>query len=740
MQAGASLSDSAAVRPTRWLLLGGGAVTANCHLPALAALDWLHECAVVEPSPTNAAALLAEFPALNVIRSDYEAVLAEREVSESYHATLVALPNSLHAAAAEQALAAGLHVLCEKPLALDSTVCGALDLAAQRAGRKLGVAMVRRFLPSVAALRQSLQHDLIGPIRSIDFQDGGNVAHWPWDTETVLRRDQGGVLVNLGVHFLDYLELLFGDLSPAEYQDDAAGGIEVNCLYRLKSAAGVPVSVRLSWTHALANRLQVTGEKGSLVVRKDDCSACYWESAAGDVLGRLTVDHPFESGRWQPTFESCFVEQFWQFARAIQADASVIADAPAAAHTLRLIEWAYQHRSTRAGDAPPAPATRPCLSPGHAVVTGGTGFIGSALVQRLAELGFTDIAVPVRTFRTGAHIARFSAAMRRTDLLDYASVRSAVRNARYVFHLAYGTDDSAHSARITTEGSRNVVRAAIEEGVEAVVVFSTCTVYGQPNGMVTEASPHNPSLGAYGRAKSQMERGCLAAASTQSRTRIVILQPGTVYGPGGKTFTELPCRLAATGSFCWIDGGSGNLNYVYVDNLVDAALMVAEHARSGSRFIVTDGLTTWREFLEPLLAPWRDAIPNYSAEEFAALHRGVERSGFKDVVRAAVSNPALMRAISQHSVLGPLKKSLTRRMPTTHQALQSLRDKPQLILAAQPPAVPPAPWLADLYGPNSTEYSSAYMRAELAWSPAVGRSEGQTRSIEWLREIGCFER
>ncbi|MCI0355178.1 MAG: hypothetical protein L0099_09085 [Acidobacteria bacterium] len=223
----------------------------------------------------------------------------------------------------------------------------------------------------------------------------------------------------------------------------------------------------------------------------------------------------------------------------------------------------------------------------------------------------------------------------------------------------------------------------------------------------------------------------------ESRTRVVIIQPGTVYGPRGTTFTELPCRLASEGAFCWIESGSGNVNYVYVDNLVDAALLAAQLGSSGSRFIVTDGLSSWREFLRPLLAPWDAAIPDYSSEEFAALHERRARSSWKDVVRAAVSSPALMQAISQHRVLGPLKTWFTRWMPTKHRDIQALRGKPSLIMPATPPAVTPPAWLADLFGPNSTQYSSALAREVLGWTPNVGMAEGQARSADWLRDVRC---
>src|ERR1022692_4858293 len=204
-------------------------------------------------------------------------------------------------------------------------------------------------------------------------------------------------------------------------------------------------------------------------------------------------------------------------------------------------------------------------------VTGGSGFIGGRLVERLAAMGFDDILVPVRRPATCSSVARFPVRLATVDLLDPAAVGPAVAGRSLIFHLAYGSDDQGRS--VTIDGTKCVVEAAIAAQCDAVVVLSSMAVFGHPNGGTDESAAYRPSYGDYGRSKMRMEQWCVERSRTSGRTRIVVLNPSCVYGPAGPTYTELPATLAREGHFCWIDAGSGNANYVYVDNLVDAILL-----------------------------------------------------------------------------------------------------------------------------------------------------------------------
>src|SRR5262249_11141324 len=149
------------------------------------------------------------------------------------------------------------------------------------------------------------------------------------------------------------------------------------------------------------------------------------------------------------------------------------------------IEHAYAGRSPAANVQ--APGCGPSLEirdgpqfpAGPVLVTGGSGFIGSRLVARLAELGIGPIRAPGRGYRTCVELARFAVEMPRLDLLDPPAVRRVLRGIRHVFHLAYGRDGD-DPRKITVDGTRNVVDAAIAEGCESVVVLSTAYVFGRP--------------------------------------------------------------------------------------------------------------------------------------------------------------------------------------------------------------------------------------------------------------------
>src|SRR2546427_13014256 len=110
----------------RMLILGGGAIVTECHLPALKALGWLSSCAVVEPFAPNADRVRRRVREVHIFNEHYETFMARRDLEERFDGAIVALPNTLHAEASRRCLEAGLPVLCEKPLALTADECEAL--------------------------------------------------------------------------------------------------------------------------------------------------------------------------------------------------------------------------------------------------------------------------------------------------------------------------------------------------------------------------------------------------------------------------------------------------------------------------------------------------------------------------------------------------------------------------------------------------------------------------------------
>jgi nucleoside-diphosphate-sugar epimerase/predicted dehydrogenase len=705
------------------LVLGAGAVVRECFLPALEALGVLAHTTVADANP-SVAALAEKYPSAMFVCADFRQPLAEVAPGAAGIA-IVALPNRFHEEAVSMALQQGWHVLCEKPLTLRAASCCRLaELAASRR-RALAVNMVRRLYPSVTLARFALERGLIGKVRSLDIQHGSAYA-WPAHTLEPFQRENGGVLADMGVHYLDLAESLVGELTPQEYQDDASGGVEADLVFRLTAREAPEVRIALSRLRNLGNRVVLTGTCGRIEFAVDDLERCVIENHDGSRI-EMQRPQPFRAGDFAPTFAACFAEQVDDFRNVVRTGAQPTVDGYAAARTAAHIEWAYRQTSVSRRRREIRPAHLP-VAP--VLITGATGFIGSHLVEELAARGFEEITALVRSPRTCASIARFPIRLRIANLLDPAQVREAVKGQRHVFHLAVARDGS-HTRDTTVEGTRNVVNAALAEGCESVVVTSTMYVFGYPPGVVDESAPYRPFGGEYGVTKAEMERWCLERASSAGQTRIAVLNPTCVYGPRGQAFSELPVQLASQHGFCWIEEGQGTANYTFVTNVVDALLAAAHRPEAhGERFIINDGVTTWKTFLEPILQPWLEEIRSYSKAELMGMGRR-PRKGLREVLAAAVRSSEVRSAIRETAV--------------GQQAIRAVRRyRPSLI--PTPPAVPPiwkrettngqgAPvsWLADLFGPTTSRFSSEKAGRLLGWTPRVDLAEGQRRTIEYLQ-------
>jgi nucleoside-diphosphate-sugar epimerase/predicted dehydrogenase len=722
----------------KYLVLGGGAVVAEFYLPAFAGLGWLDDVYVADPSKIALDRLTAQYPELKVLPVDFHSALnGARELG--VQAVIIALPNVLHEAAVAAALDCGLDVLCEKPLALTQAACERLGDHAVRAGRLLAVGMTRRFLPSTGALRRVLDAGWLGAITSIELEDGHNFA-WSSESGAYGRPDNAGVLANIGVHALDLVEYLCGPLTPAAYDDDWGGGVEVNATFDLRTADGAPVRLKLSYTHDLANSLRIRGTRGELIQSREGVS---FVDDDGGLRANVSVSRPFQYGTWPDTFESAIREEFSDFKDAILSRRPPCATAEHAARTAALIDWAYSHHAPqRLTSFVSAESERPQLDAGRIVVTGGTGFVGGHLIETLARQGHRDLIVPIRTFQRSANSWRFPVQLQRADLLDPPSLRNVMTGSRYVFHLAFGRD-GANAARVTVEGTRNVIDAAIDAGAECVVVLSTTAVFGDPGGPreVDESFPYGPPNREYEKTKAEAERQTLARARGEKRTRIVVLNPACVYGPGSSAFTELPARLLRDGGFCWVEDGRGIANYVYVTNLVDAMLLAANSREAhGERFIISDGYVSWRRFFSELFGKLAADIPSYTQAQLIAMDRE-GRPTLRDVARTVVQNDELWRMVGANPGLAATRAIVERATPGIYRRVKNSRRRSpghEARASVSGPVGKPPVFLDTLFGETTTRLSAEKARRVLGWTSRIDLAAGQSASRQWLTELGLL--
>lgn len=191
--------------------------------------------------------------------NDFKHFLADMD------AAIVALPHYLHAPVSIELLKQGIHVLVEKPMALNTSECDAMIQAAKQSGATLAVGIVRRFLPPYQFLKTLIDSGLLGKISSFDVREG-LVYGWPVASDFFFRKETagGGVLIDTGAYTMDMVQWWFGDCRSLEYLDDSMGGVEADCEIHLEMESGVLGYIELSRTRNLRNTIVVQGEKGSI--------------------------------------------------------------------------------------------------------------------------------------------------------------------------------------------------------------------------------------------------------------------------------------------------------------------------------------------------------------------------------------------------------------------------------------------------------------------------------------------
>jgi nucleoside-diphosphate-sugar epimerase len=239
------------------------------------------------------------------------------------------------------------------------------------------------------------------------------------------------------------------------------------------------------------------------------------------------------------------------------------------------------------------------------LVTGGTGFIGSRLVEKLVIEQRARVRMIVRNFTKAVRASRLPVEMIAGDINDRNLVQRAASGCESVFHCAYDFAGSRNEQlRTGKTGTENVCEAVLSERVGRLVHVSTFVVYSpMSSGTLTEESTWGKAPNSYVRVKREAEKLVLA----QHRERglpVVVVQPTLVYGPHSPHWTLGLARQLKTGLVPLIDGGNGFCNAVYVDDVADSLILAATRPNvDGQVFLISaEEPVTWKAFYAALEA------------------------------------------------------------------------------------------------------------------------------------------
>lgn len=261
----------------------GAGVVGRMRMETVRAHPALTLRAIADVDPVTLAAAVTDG---DVVRcADARAVLDVGGVD----LVIVSSPAHLHEQMVVDALRAGRHVLCEKPLATNVESCRRMVQAGEESGKTLAVGFNHRYFPSITQLRRVLDAGMIGAIdhaRVFGGHQGLSQFRAPWMYQGAL--SGGGAMMDIGIHLTDLTRFLVGDVvevrGVASHAVWNVEGSEDNALAIFRTAAGVPVTYQATWSEWRGFRswIDVYGTRGmarasygpmfNLVVSRDEKS------------------------------------------------------------------------------------------------------------------------------------------------------------------------------------------------------------------------------------------------------------------------------------------------------------------------------------------------------------------------------------------------------------------------------------------------------------------------------------
>jgi dihydroflavonol-4-reductase len=239
------------------------------------------------------------------------------------------------------------------------------------------------------------------------------------------------------------------------------------------------------------------------------------------------------------------------------------------------------------------------MTTGSVLVTGGTGFLGRAIIERLLHEG-DQVKALARSDASTGELGALGTEPVRGDVLDLEALAAAMRGCDVVYHAAganaFCARDPSPMFEVNVRGSQNVVRAAVRAGVRRVVYTSSAATLGEASGTIgSEESPHRGwFLSDYERSKFEAEQAVFARAR-ETGVEVVSVNPASVQGPGRASGSArllldyLNGRLKAV-----VDS---QLSLVDIADCTEGHLLAGSRGTPGERYVLSGATLSVREGL-----------------------------------------------------------------------------------------------------------------------------------------------
>ncbi len=542
-------------------LLGAGYI-ADWHAKALGQIENVKLCAVCDRDLLRAQAVASRFGCPDAYGSIDE-LIANGELD----AVHVLLPPELHFTAADKLLRAGIDVLMEKPMCIESSQCAQLADLAKATGRKLAVGHNFLFHDAYMRLREDIQAGKLGKLDHITINWSKELPQALWGPFDIwMLRQPGNIALEIGPHpICQLLDLLGGAPEKleavAENGRPLPSGVTFFRKWRIRASQGsLSADVMMSFVPGFSEyTITARGLIGTAVADLERNAYVLRRHSSNDIdIDRhsMLVD---ESKQWKQSakagLKKYFLSKFHlsrdgnmygttlrRVCEAFYDNTSGSVDPRVSPELGTQVIATCQKIAAAAGEfvAPSAPAHSSAPINPRVLLLGAAGFIGQELLRQLSAT--RPVRVLVRSpGKFPRSLLNENVEVVRGDLRNPADLDRALGGIDCVYHLARANVKTwADYVTDEIDVTRGIAERCLAAGVKSFIYTGTIDSYyaGKSGEVITEDTPLDPAIGKrnlYARAKAISE-DLLIQMQKEHGLPLTIVRPGIVIGSGGGAF------------------------------------------------------------------------------------------------------------------------------------------------------------------------------------------------------------